>query len=308
MSTNEQAVLNDYLLKVEKRIGYLSVEDRLEILSGVKNFLTQHQIEKELDMKVILRQFQDIDSLINIELAKRSMAPLKKKSGKGWKIFLISIFSFFLIAVLAIVFTIKSFLPLVNVNDIDGTLELFGSRLVLEKADSDYFTKINDREFIQWRKGAKLAKGTFDFGGNSKDYKFNIKLRNGELAVRTHEQASLSYTCYTQEQLQKIFTKAGETFIMNIDAKKSHCLVFVPHSMNLKIEVGQGNINLKNMKQDFSIHLGKGIVSWKQKNRSDFHLKSHFAKNISGSDDGFSKNGKWTTEIIVDDGEIRYRE
>lgn len=308
MSTNEQAVLNGYLLKVEKRIGYLSVEDRLEVLSGVKNFLTQHQSDHDLDMKVVLRQFQDVDSLINIELAKRSMPSLKAKSGRGWKIFLLAMLSLFIISILVIVFTIKSFLPLVNVNDIDGTLELFGSRLVLEKADGDYFTKINDHEFIQWRKGAKLAKGTFDFGGSAKDYKFNIKLRNGELAIRTHDEASLSYTCYTQEQLQEIFTQKDSTFIMNIDAKKSHCLVFVPHSMNLKIEVGEGNVNLKNMKQDFSVHLGKGVVSWKQANRQDFHLKTHSARILSGEGSDFSDNGKWSTEIVVDDGEIRYRE
>ncbi len=307
MDAQEQKQLDDYLGRVEKLLSHISVEDRIKILGEVKALILKYHNENNLAIPVVLRQFSDVISLVNVELAKVGRSPIKEKKVRWWKIILLAFFSFFIIGIITIVFAVKSFLPLVNVNDIDGTLELFGSRFVLEKDDNDYFQKINDEKFIQWKKGAKLAKGTFDFGGKVKEHSLSIKLRKGELAIRTHDKDSIRYTCYTQKQLQEIFTKKRNTFMMNLDATQSHCLVFVPYFMKLKIEMGEGNINLKSLQQDFGIHLGKGILSWKQHDHHDYYVHPLFSKNMSGEDDKFSKNGKWKASILIDDGEIRLR-
>lgn len=306
MNSKEHKVLNRYLNRSEKKLGHIDVQARLDVMAAVKEeLLSLQQLHADQSLTDHIKRAEKGDELLNRELAKRGLPLVRSK--KWWKIFLLSMLLIILGTILAIILAVKSFFPLVNVNDVDGTLELFGSHIVLEKDDADYFTKINDREFIQWKKTAKLASGTFDFGRDPLDHSLLITVKQGELAVRSHDSSEVRYTCYTEDQLQKIFSQQGKQYVMNLDAKKSHCLLFVPHLLPLGIRVERGNVNIKNMAQGFDVKVKEGIVYWRQKDRENFNLAKVDAPDIEGDRSGFSPRGQWMVNIWVDKGEVRLR-
>jgi hypothetical protein len=304
VESSEISQLNNYLHKVENLLGYLVVEDRQKIVAEVKHFLLSEVEQQQLSLEQILKRYKDRVVVINLALAKHGMPLLEQESKKWWKIILMAFISLVLIAILSISLVVKSYLPLVNVNDIDGTLELFGRHLILEKDDVDFFQKINDKSFMQWKTKSQITKGTFDF--KNMQWPLWIQLQAGELAIRSTDKSEMRYTCYTAQMVQQVFTQQQNHFVMNL-SKKAYCLLFVPVGLELKLSVKDGIINLKNMQQNFSIEMERGIVAWKQDDPTGFFLQELTASDVVGSREMFSKHGQWMAKINIGQGEVRLR-
>ena len=103
-----------------------------------------------------------------------------------------------------------------------------------------------------------------------------------------------------------LFQQSDNSFVMNLE-NKAFCLLFVPSQLTLKVEVGQGIVNIKNIQQNFLVRVKSGVVSWKQSDPQNFYLQKISAPVVSGQMQQFSKNGQWTVKIVVDEGEVHLR-
>ena len=302
--------IEKYLKKVEGYIYFHDTSVKYEIIHSIKEMVLKYHAEHGDDFDKTLTRFDDIYSLLNVELNKRALPLLERKKKSNFlKYILMAFITFLIIGTISIILLIKSFTPLVNVDDIDGTLELFGGRFVLEKDVDDFFTKINDTKFKQWKtsKNTQLLKGSFDFSSDAIKKNLLVDINEGELAVRTHPKTSIKYNCHSESNLKNVFSSTSKGFQMNLQEGRSYCLLYVPKKMNLTILMNRGNINIAEMDQDLDVFIKDGTLSWKQSDRSDYFIESIEGDLVKGDKSNFSTTGIYKAKIKVSNGEIRFR-
>ncbi len=298
--------LEKILKKVEKRVSYLSVEDRIEVIAGVKQLLERLSREKSLSVKQVFRQFNSIEEMINIVLQDLSMPLLKNSFWQRPLFWILTFITIILSLVLYLVLTIKSFFPLININDTEATLELFGKHIVLEKDDRDFFDQLTDKKFMHWKSNAVLTKGVFDFPPGE-NLSLVIKFPQGKLALRPGPDSELKYECYASKNLGSLFSKVQDKLIMQFAQEHVACMLYLPVKKTLTINMQEGVLNIKNLQQSMDVTLTSGVIVWKVDRKRDFYLQKLEATVVRGDTHSYSNHGIWSVKLVVKDGVVILR-
>lgn len=307
LNPSERKKLDQYLRGIESIIGKkMSSTNKAVIVSSIIEELLQIKNSELLSMEQVLLRYNDKLSLVNVHLARKGMRPVSRKPFGILKIIFLFFIALILSMILGIILVIKSFTPLINVDDIDGTLEIFGGRIFLNKDDASFFTKINDRDYNEWKKTARSMKGSFELT-NLSSIPLSIQLDKGELALRTHEKDQLSYSCLVEQGQGQLFDQTKSGIIMNLVAGKAYCLLYIPQNQQFDVSIRQGHLNLTDLRQHFSVTIEDGILSWAQTHKKDFVAKLVEGSVTKGQLSDFSSSGPYSFNIKVSKGEIRFR-
>jgi hypothetical protein len=304
MIEEDNKVLDSFLLTIEEMVDYIPIDIRVAVINDIKKEIKDSAEAKSVSINEVLKTYGSTLELINRHLKQRNLPKAKNKKKRNIiKIVLLSMFIITLVLVLSVLLLLKSFTPIFEFSENDGTITFFGDRLVFEPDDGSFFNHTRLRDQKDLIRQVKHT-GKLETIGISK-----IKFygENSDLAFRVHEFTSVDYKCESDTQPKDMVEKVNEEYILKLP-NASQCMFNVPIDITLEGEFKKGFINLRNIKQDVFFDIKAGHISWKQEEQKLFSVKIDGSRNkIDGDLNGFEDNGLYRAEFKLGEGSINIR-
>lgn len=130
----EQAKLNGYLSELEQTLGKVSVQDRCAILMELNTHIQESLKNNDRSIDEILMALGDPPQVANRYLITKGvpLVPLKKK----WSFLrsiLLTCLGLFTISTVGLIILVKSFFPLFEINEKEGTFRMLGGMVVFQE-------------------------------------------------------------------------------------------------------------------------------------------------------------------------------
>jgi hypothetical protein len=234
--------------------------------------------------------------------------PVLKKLKRSYSLFKIFVSSFLLLTAasfISLYIFFKSYLPLFEHSNLDGSLTLFGGKMVFEPALETYFQNRHAYQSFKYRKDP-LA---FNLNSNINQKEFSKILINADeldILVYTHVHPFFKFNCETSKENYNVIVNNGELQV-KLEGL-GQCYVFLPPKAPIAIQATRGIVNVADINQDIDIQMQFGHVSWKKETVSAFQaITFELGKGRVVNRPRYTINQGWVGRIKLDEGDVRFR-
>ena len=304
MTPEDQADLDKFLKIAEEYMTHLSLDDRVQVINDIKNEVTESSEVKSVRVQDVLKTYPNHLDLINRHLVQRGLPRAKNRKKRNIiKVILLSMVIIALVLTLSVLLLLKSFTPIFEFNENDGTITYFGDRFVFEPDDSSFFNHTRLRDYKDSVREVKHTGKLETIGVRE----LVLNGVNSDLAIRQHPHSSVDYKCESNVQPRDMVERVEDVYTLRLpDA--SQCMFFVPVDLTITGKFKNGFVNLRDLKQDINITLESGHVSWKQVEQQMFSISIDASRNkIEGDLNGFEKQAPYQAIFQLGSGSINVR-
>ncbi len=150
LGLKDSKLLDNFLHKFDRYFRHVPYTERIKLIGELKSTIIEDYENSKsamLELKDILKRYNNKKALANSILQKNGFPPPDKDH--DWvKIFVIFLFTGTIICLILITFFLKSFFPLFNIDDKEGTISFFGGRITFDESELDIDPDLNVNIFI----------------------------------------------------------------------------------------------------------------------------------------------------------------
>lgn len=293
--------LDEYLKGLEEYLLDLRIDQRNKIILEIRSEIETALRLKNQDIETIIKSLGKEFDLINRFRLQAGFPKATNHKKRNWfKIIILSMASFVIIGVIAVLIFIKSLTPIFEINQKDGMLTLLGGKINLYQDDETFFggtrLKINKKELNK-------AEISGDLPGLNID-RINLVGENVDIALRSHDLETIKYKCQSKEAMNDFVAQIPDGYSFTLRGA-IQCIFYFPVGVEIDGKFKQGFVNLRNLKQDVNIRVGNGHISWKQDNPANYQIRTKVSNGlVKGSLGKFSDDGNYRANLIIDNGNI----
>ncbi len=260
--------LNNYLDRLEKSLGQISVSDRAEIILEIKSHIDEAQ-EAGGNLDEILSSLGEAETVANRYLLERGLATHKAPKHPIVKWLMIGFLGTFGIACLSLIVLISQFTPLIKVDEKEGRVQILGGLIDVQEKGGKF--KIGDTVI-------EHDQENFEFKGslpvNSKQ-KVSMNFNNVKADLATSSDELFHWDCKLDEESQNkpVVASSDTEIVFDLgEVKGASCKIEIPSQSQSKFIGKNGKVTyiepkfgvdleLNNGKVSFSLDKNKGYVS-----------------------------------------------
>jgi hypothetical protein len=262
--------LEKYLEKLEEETSSLSISLRMEILHRVKNEIEKTSKEGDLPLERVLQSMGPPRSIANRILQEKNFPPLRGSAKPKWRMFFAACLGIFGLGTLALVLLIKSFFPLIEVDEETGAMRLLGGKINLSDSQFHHSQFVSGSTF----RSESIIMNSFSFSESQRllpdIHTISIRAPLGQFHISTHATRSIEYRCEIEgsdaDKSKNVFENHDNEALLNLEQlSKASCQIKVPNGVPLKSELGSGILIFQNLEQDLHAELDQGVIHFHQK-------------------------------------------
>lgn len=248
--------LEQYLNTLEIELHRLPATKKAEIILEVEKDI-HSRLEKGESFKHIVSVLGGPSQLGQKYL--RSLGYVKKEKSSWGKWFLLTILGFFLILFVSAGVIVWKFSPVISVDEKTGRFQFLGGLIDIQaNPDGSFFAKTPD---------------SIRFSGQSSMEglgKLNIKMKNGNLDLQTHQKPVIEYDCHADSDLSSNFMSSSDSYVMDFQDHGSACSIRVPENILVQLNLSSGSVGFNNFRADLDAKVRTGVIVFKPASNSEY--------------------------------------
>lgn len=317
-----QQRLNDYLKQIEDALSEISVADRSDILLELNSHISERLENGDQDIDQILAALGSPQQVANRYLLDRGIQPIPPKRFSWLKAFTLGTVGVLALCVIAMVMVIRSFTPLISVNEEEGRVVILGGMIDVNEKEGKVslgkgLIKVDEKgtsnmEFdidfdIDEGEGKSLA-GDVETAAKKRVV---IRGQNVKFEVTPSQSKLLTYNCKvgglgSTDNVTTILDTSSKTEISfelpNDILKASKCKFRVPEKLEVKVDAGNGKVILEDLRQDVFVKLANGKVRFEKEPKTSyrFETKIQSGKVVGLNDSDFNNSDQKAYKIHLE--------
>lgn len=289
--TYNKTLLENYLIRLERTMKSVSVSERAEIVTEIKSHVLD-SLEKNpgTTLEEVLRNLGEPETVANKYLLERGLKTQPAPRHPVLKWLVIGFLGTVGIMAASVIFLVMHFSPLIEVNEKENKVRLFGGTL---KIDGD-FNAMNDNGNFQIRfsdgEGEIAASKSAGVQTVEKGKKIKVKFLNGKIDAKTSTDNVLKWKCKTlgDSHPAKIAT-ISEGYALDFGSKGAvKCELAVPKEAILAVEGTNGKLAVDRPAFGIDANFTNGKVSINPDHALDYQFNM---KVVNGTSDTFTSSG-----------------
>ena len=309
LTEKDEQTLDEYLSKIESKLKGISVANRSDILLELDSHIKESLSSGDQSLKTILSALGDPTLVANRYLLAKGAKPVPPKKHtwlKALGLGTLAVFSLFLIAIIML---IKSFSPVLSINEETGRVIVLGGLIDVNGKDSKFsigkgFINVEgddmDLEFNTFEQ--KFA-GTIEL---KKEASLDIRGQNGKLNFQPSPNSALTYRCKVGgvggkvKEVDIIDQKSKDRIVFNMGSNiltGAKCSFLVPKALGLNVELGNGKINFENLQQNIFAKINNGKINFEKSPKTAYNFD---AQVTTGSIKGLTETDRNSRGYKVD--------
>lgn len=298
--------LEQYLMKLDKALGQISVIDRSDIITEIKShILDAKEREPEREIGQILSALGEPENVANRYLMEKGIKPGKPSRTPVFKWLVIGFLGTFAIIALSFLALIYHFTPILKVDDAGSKVSVFGGAIEIDDK--------NDRVFIN---GLSISSSRNRVRGSMELNKKELDLIDAEFGTGKVEfnaikgSQIIEWDCHIESEKvasnSKIISKQGRSLKVDLrEFRDPHCEISIPAEIALKTRGESGTIILTRPMAPVNIVLKNGIVDIEPNSSVQYKYDLKVINGrIEGLESSTDKNAI-PVSITVSNGSIR---
>lgn len=279
--------LESYLNAIDKALGKVSISDKAEIITEVKNHVRQ-ALEKDPQATIesILLALGAPEIVASNHLRARGLraAPPPRSPIIKWIfIFLLASFAFFIFSGVAVLWW---FSPLIEFNEKNNRVKIFGGLIDIDESDFGKDWVWDDNGF-QGSIDIKVNKNRKDKEKNQKQdiageklldknkiEKVFIPFRNGKIEVYYNTNSVLRWNCKLKQGSDSFSMNTENNKIFTLDLDKSNisiCELYLPADIPTVLNGANGDLEILKPLTTLDVQIGNGRVRLKPDPSLDYN-------------------------------------
>jgi len=283
MSTD--ASLEQYLFKLDKALGQMSVSDRAEIITEIKSHILD-SVERNTDQGIQ----QTLDALgapevvANRYLMEKGLKPMKPGKSPTIKWLTIGFLGTLGIFFLFVTILIWKFTPIIKIDGANERISILGGLIDIDGNDGKF--NVDGKINIEGKK--RSFKGSKDIAGSSIKI-VKVTFLNANLKIYSSKSNQLTWDCkLSEEKESKNVSEIGEEFILSFNnTKTAKCDVYVPATVSLKLEGGNGKIDFEKISFAVDANVVNGDISFTPEAAQKYKFETEI---VNGSVNGLNSS------------------
>ncbi len=278
-----QKKINDYLKEIERHLEGISVSDRADILMELNSHISESLDRSDEGVESILKALGEPAQVANRYLIARGIQPVKPSRKPLLGKIALGVFGLFAVGMIALFLLIRSFFPLLEINEEQGRVVILGGMIDVDEKSGKVslgkgLIKVEDAD-IQFQGQSFNIKeriNVVEFSGeyDPKDLT-NLKFTatNGKVKLKQTQNAKISYKCelsaLTNEQLSiEDYIYNDENAVhFNFDQgilSGADCRMYVPQEMMADVKLSNGKIELAEFSKKVTAEVTNGKIKFKR--------------------------------------------
>ncbi len=252
--------LENYLVRLEKSLGPISVSEKAEIITEIKSHVLEaNSRDKTKSVDSILSSLGEPEQVASKYLMERGLEPKKPPRHPVVKWIVLGFLGTVSLLLVTFLIVLWKFTPFVKVSD-DG-VKVLGGLVTIEDSDDDAPSATSTPSVTSFD-SSKIKYLTIDTGSQdvsiteTKDKTALVKL----IKNKRYDENKCSYNAELKGDTLNI--KIGQkTSWHHFGVCNASLEINVPETTIIDTEVGSGNIKVTDINGDIKIHSGSGNIS-----------------------------------------------
>ncbi len=298
--------LESYLHSLDKALGQIPISQRAEIVTEIKShILAAQESDPSATIDQILASLGQPEIVANRFLLEKGLKPIPPSRSPVMKWLVIGFLGTVGIFTLFVTVLIFKFSPLIEVNEKNGRVKIFGGTIDINDFE--------ERDFAYWngKKGKFKLKVDASSRSNSIEGareidpkaidKIFIPFSNGKFEITYNSQKKFSWDCRSSEGADSFSMATEQNRVLTLNLKKTKgikCELSLPEGVAVSISGVNGDLEIENPHGPMDIQLANGrvVIAPDDKKAYNYDLKV-----LNGKTDSFdSTNAANAIKIRVE--------
>jgi len=262
----QNTVLNNYLNRLEKSLGQISVSDRAEIILEIKSHIDDAQAAGN-DLNEILNALGEPETVANRYLLERGLQTQKTPKHPIVKWLTVGFLGTFGIVCLSVIVLIWSFSPLIKVDEKEGRVQILGGLIDVQKKGGK--VKIGDTR-VEYDKDSHEFKGSMPLKP-SKTLSMNFS--NAQVQVKTSVDEFFRWDCELDDESRhkpNITTLDKEIVFDLANVMGAQCEVEIPSNVHTRLRGANGRVMLDKPSFGVDVEITNGLVNFELEKSQEY--------------------------------------
>ena len=285
-----QKKINEYLQSIEKCLDGINVTDRADILMELNSHIQDSYDRSDQDVAAILKALGEPHQVANRFLIARGLKPVKPSRKPLLGKIALGFMGLSALALIALVLFIRSFFPLLEVNEEEGRVVILGGMIDVDEKNGKVslgkgLIKVEDAEIQFDRKVTLMTDQSIrvmEFRGNHTakgQESLSFRATNGKLKLVRSEGENIEYKCelsaLTGEQLNANDFIYAKDKVVNFNFDQgilsgAECKIQVPEGLAAKVHLTNGALELSNLTENVDAEITNGKIKFKRDEKTSY--------------------------------------
>ena len=275
----ENNKLENYLLRLDKCLGSVSISEKAEIITEIKSHVMD-AIENNKNKSVghILASLGEPEQVASKYLLEKGLEPVESPKHPIVKWIIIGFLGTFTLMIFTFLVLAWKFSPIVKIDEKKGRIQLFGG--VID------FSEDNIKDLYGILGEEPLSDSSIN--------EVKINFSNGKILIKRNDKNKFQYKCKGQGYRSP--HKENDSLIFDLHSvKESDCDIKIPSGFRLAVNGKNGKIQLIGLKNHLSANLANGKIGFAPEPNS--HYKYQISIKNGKSDEFSSSSSKEAFEV-----------
>lgn len=303
----ENQELENYLAKLERALGAISVSEKAEIIMEIKSHvLDAVESSPDRSLSEILKGLGEPEQVANRYLLERGLEPQKAPKHPIVKWLVIGFLGTFSISVVAMFVLLWNFTPLVQVDEAKGHVKILGG--LIDVQEDNGRVKIGDGELKIGGDDFEIEFGS-EFSGTeeidvSKVKKALFWFNNAKLKFRNSETSEIEYDCDTNGEAH-VGENSGTMEFNLKGTSMASCKVSVPKGIDVEVKAQNGIFNFLDLENNLNFEGMNGKVRFQPGKEVAYKYKMKVQNGLMDDFESSDKSDAYKIEIELMNGKIK---
>lgn len=326
LNPTEKQQLENYLKQIERHLQQISVTDRSDILLELNSHIQESLSHQSLDQ--VLKALGDPQLVANRYLLAKGVKPIPPKRHKWLKALTLTTVAVLSLAIIAVVLVIKSFTPLISVNEKTGRVVILGGMIDIDESAGKVSLgkglidiQDDDGDFIKnfevnFKSSSQKIEGLRPV---NKDQEVLIDASNTKMAFQPSKDENLYYRCKGVGGDPQFNTK---DFIYEDKAKdnklvfhfkgsplaNNKCVFEVPRDIPLNVDIDNGKIRFQELAQQLHVKMNNGKIEFISHPSAKYQIQAKVNNGVVYGEENLSQDPSgYPIDIQVNNGVIGFK-
>lgn len=289
--------LENYLSRLDKALGPISVSERSDIVTEIKSHVLEaRDREPERSLRDILSSLGEPETVANRYLLERGLKPGKPPKAPIVKWLTIGFLGTLGMLLLFIMALIWNFSPLVKIDGEDERITLLGGMIKIDGKEES--VSINGKVSV---KGVK-RKGKQNLE-ELKVKSLYIPFVNGKFKFATTKGENFSWSCKSLGEFSDQ-TKEGVLTLDLSETSGAKCSFKVPVGVSLKIKGGNGKVDFERPNFPIDLELSNGKIHFEKDSTLTYDIRAKVVNGKLTGLDETTSDGDIPVKLTITNGKV----
>lgn len=278
----ENQQLENYLAKLDKALGPISVSEKAEIITEIKSHVLEAQENNsEKSLSEILNGLGEPEQVANKYLLERGLEIQKPPKHPIVKWLVIGFLGSLTIFAISFFVLISKFTPIINVDEKAGRVQILGGLIDIESTEKG---KISISGESDWEEEASKQEGEISISSLVNNEIFFV-FTNTKVEFKNHDEQKIKYECKIVGHENINSTNKVQFDFQATKATK--CEFSVPKDILVNITASNGKFKFNRIKNHLTLKASNGKVEFKPSEDAKYNYKFDV---INGKIDDFQSS------------------